>query len=312
MGSMVGTDATYTLTLAVPPVRTGWWLGNARRSFGVSENTVAQCLAVSSRTVRRWESGGAVPTDQQLAAMAAVFGCDVEALVPGARVGESVMSEVGGDCAGDNDVVLRRFVARVRTERCVGGAERVHLRHDDVEALAAVLDLADTELQRRLVAIVGITADEARWVGRQLFRRRLLAPVAGIGVMAAGCGNGGAAPIPTPVAAAVVTVADHPISDSEWSDRVLSDPALSDPVLSDPAANAVAAPRVSVPTSSAGSAAPKPLSTGGTPSTSDPSTTPPAPVIGDALVITPTVPGSPVLIDPLVIENPEFSGEGAW
>jgi transcriptional regulator with XRE-family HTH domain len=315
---MVGTDATYDLTRSVPPVRTGWWLGNARRSFAVSERTVAERLGVSARTVRRWESGGTVPTDQQMCAMAALFGCEVVVLVPGPRVGEPLGPGIRAGATGGNDAVLRRYVARIRQERGAAATDRVQLRHDDVEALAVILDLGDSDLQRRLVAIVGITADEARWVGRQLLRRRLLFPVAGVGVVAVGGGTM-ARLVPSPPAAVVSVAKSEVVADSPV---VVDTEALGVAAVGAEPASTSTAP-VAQATTAIGSGvtsgdepvAPSTMTiipdaqTLPTASPTLPRAAPVAPVIGEALVITREEPGPAVLIDPLVIENPEFVDE---
>jgi hypothetical protein len=79
-----------------------------------------------------------------------------------------------------NADLLRRYVALVRVERKLAPGARIVLRDADVAALASVLDVEDSELERDLVAIVGLDRAAAADVRRRLSRRRLAAPMAGL------------------------------------------------------------------------------------------------------------------------------------
>jgi hypothetical protein len=79
-----------------------------------------------------------------------------------------------------NADLLRRYVALVRVERKLAPGARIVLRDADVAALASVLDVEDGELERDLVAIVGLDRAAAADVRRRLSRRRLAAPMAGL------------------------------------------------------------------------------------------------------------------------------------
>jgi hypothetical protein len=79
-----------------------------------------------------------------------------------------------------NAAILRRYVALVRTERVLGPADPVKLRDTDIQALASVLDVDDDDLERDLIAIVGLDAGSAAKVHQRLRRRRLAAPIAGL------------------------------------------------------------------------------------------------------------------------------------
>jgi transcriptional regulator with XRE-family HTH domain len=178
----------------VPPVRLGWHLARARRDAGLRERELAEMLGVAPRLVRQWESGAKVPTDAQIHALADHYGVPAAALVParsaasyepasGRLVVGTHITEVPLE-AGGNDAVLRAFLAAVRDERQLPAGAEIELRQPDLEALAFALDLDDVALEARLVAIIGVSAAEARRIRARLVRRRVLAPLAGVGLAA--------------------------------------------------------------------------------------------------------------------------------
>jgi hypothetical protein len=79
-----------------------------------------------------------------------------------------------------NADLLRRYVALVRVERKLAPGATIVLRDTDIAALAGVLDVEDSDLERDLIAIVGLDRATAADVRRRLSRRRLAAPMAGL------------------------------------------------------------------------------------------------------------------------------------
>jgi hypothetical protein len=78
------------------------------------------------------------------------------------------------DVGGDNEELLRCYLALVREARGLRPTDRFALRQDDVEALAAMLDLDDDGLEKRLMRLLNVGATEAAEMRRRLVARRIL------------------------------------------------------------------------------------------------------------------------------------------
>src|SRR5689334_8062234 len=82
---------------------------------------------------------------------------------------------IGGHVAvvadDDNEGVLRAYLTLVTQARGRAVRTAAHLRHDDIVALAQVLDLDDADLESRLVRLLGLSRVEAAEVHRRLRAR---------------------------------------------------------------------------------------------------------------------------------------------
>jgi hypothetical protein len=78
------------------------------------------------------------------------------------------------DVGGDNEELLRCYLALVREARGLSPSDRFALRQDDVEVLAALLDLDDDGLEKRLMRLLHVGASEAAEMRRRLVARRIL------------------------------------------------------------------------------------------------------------------------------------------
>ena len=78
------------------------------------------------------------------------------------------------DVGGDNEELLRCYLALVREARGLKPSDRFALRQDDVEVLAALLDLDDEGLEKRLMRQLHVDASEAADMRRRLVARRIL------------------------------------------------------------------------------------------------------------------------------------------
>jgi hypothetical protein len=87
----------------------------------------------------------------------------------------------------DNEVVLRTYLDLVATARGVALGPDMPLRGDDIEILAALLDLEDTELEARLMRMLGVDAPTAHRLRGRIKRHRLVLAAASlsIGIVAA-------------------------------------------------------------------------------------------------------------------------------
>ncbi len=183
-------DARYTYTAGIPAARVGSLLERARNASGIAEHDLASMLKVRVRTVRQWERGEFVPTDDQIEAIAATCGVRLIELLP-SRTNLSYDSDTGTMRLGDHvltlpasmrddDTVLGAFLGLVRRQRGLRPDQDVNVREEDLEALADALDLDDEELEERLVRIVGLSRRRAAIVRAQLMRRRLTAGMVGL------------------------------------------------------------------------------------------------------------------------------------
>src|SRR4051812_39041594 len=117
------------------------------------------------------------------------------------------------DVDGDNEELLRCYLALVREVRGLVPTERFALRQDDVEALAAILDLDDADLEARLVRMLHVSSTEAAELRRKLVARRILGAAGAltVGLLASMPLTAAATEAPTtttaPVAGATISVA---------------------------------------------------------------------------------------------------------
>lgn len=190
---MVGgpvTDARYTYTAGMPAARVGWLVARARAIAGIADRDLASTIGVPLRTVRRWERGDLVPSDDEVEAIASACGTRLTELLPRRasvaydpatgimRMGDQAVAMPGSML--DNDSVLAAYIGLVRRQRRLRADQDVRVRQEDLEALAEALDLDDEELEERLVRVIGLSRTQAAAVRAQLLRRRLAVPMVGM------------------------------------------------------------------------------------------------------------------------------------
>jgi transcriptional regulator with XRE-family HTH domain len=178
----------YGLTAGMPVARVGWLLAQARLDAHLSARQLAEAVKVPARTVKRWERGYEAPSDAEARRIAAACTITVEDLLPPRRivaldlelgllsVGERSVVIASGE---GNESVLRQYLDLVSEQRS-NRSDSMHLRHDDLVVLAAILDLNDSDLESRLVKLVGCTPDEAFVLRRRLLRHRKVARAAAL------------------------------------------------------------------------------------------------------------------------------------
>jgi hypothetical protein len=119
-------------------------------------------------------------------------------------------SVVVPDVGGDNEELLRCYLALVREARGLRPTDRFALRQDDVEALAAMLDLDDDGLEKRLMRVLHVGSSEAAEMRRRLVARRILGAAGAltVGLIASMPLTAAASdvPAPTPATALVAGV----------------------------------------------------------------------------------------------------------
>jgi len=184
------TDARYTYTAGMPAARVGWLVARARSVAGIGERDLASSVGVPVRTVRRWERGDLVPTDDEVEGIASACGARLTELLPRRAVvaydPSTGIMQMGDQAVAipttslDNDTVLAAFVALVRRVRGLRLDQDVKVRQEDLDALGEVLDLDDQELEERLMRIIGMSRSQAAAVRAQLLRKRLAVPMVGM------------------------------------------------------------------------------------------------------------------------------------
>jgi transcriptional regulator with XRE-family HTH domain len=174
----------------MPAARVGWLVARARAVAGITDRDLAATLSVSERTIRRWERGDLVPTDDDIEAIASACGTRLTELLPRRtpvsydratgimRMGDHAIAIPSG--MHDNDAVLGAFVGMVRRQRNLRPDQEVRVRQEDLEALSEALDLDDGELEERLVRVIGLSRTQAAAVRAHLLRRRLAVPMVGL------------------------------------------------------------------------------------------------------------------------------------
>lgn len=113
----------------------------------------------------------------------------------------------------DNEVVLRTYLDLVAAARGVALGRDMPLRGDDIEILAALLDLDDRDLEARLMRMLCIDAPTARRLRGRIRRHRVVLAAASlsIGIVAAApfvpsSGHGTVSTTVTPVTEHVVDI----------------------------------------------------------------------------------------------------------
>jgi hypothetical protein len=127
-------------------------------------------------------------------------------------VGEQ--THVVPDVDGDNDELLRCYLALVREVRGLVSSERFALRQDDVEALASILDLDDADLELRLVRMLHVSSTEAAELRRKMVARRILGAAGAltVGLLASMPLTAAASEAPAPTTTTTAAVAGATIS----------------------------------------------------------------------------------------------------
>jgi transcriptional regulator with XRE-family HTH domain len=184
------TDARYTYTAGMPAARVGWLVARARSVAAITDRDLASAVGVPVRTVRRWERGDLVPSDDEVEAIASACGARLTELLPRRAAvryepATGIMQMAGQAVAIpvtslDNDTVLAAFVALVRRVRGLRLDQDVRVRQEDLDSLGEVLDLDDEELEERLMRIIGLSRSQAAAIRAQLLRRRLAVPMVGM------------------------------------------------------------------------------------------------------------------------------------
>jgi transcriptional regulator with XRE-family HTH domain len=184
----------FALTEGVPTARVGERLVQARRDAGMGRWRASRVAQISRSNLARMERGRMRPPDGTVIALCRTYDVAVSWLVPERSGNEVVVGagriEVagrarvlsGGTGEGEHAVeaVLGSYLAIVRELRGVGAGGVVSLRDEDLVALARSLGDTPSEIEARLVDLMKLSREEARAVRRELLKRRVAVPAAGL------------------------------------------------------------------------------------------------------------------------------------
>jgi transcriptional regulator with XRE-family HTH domain len=184
----------FALTEGVPTGRVGERLVQARREAGMGRWRASRVAQISRANLVRMERGRMRPPDGTLIALCRTYDVAVSWLVP-ERSGNEVVVGAGrievagrtrvltgghGDGERAVEAVLASYLAIVRELRGVGAGGVVSLRDEDLVALARALGDTPSEIEARLVDLMKLSREEARAVRRELLKRRVAVPAAGL------------------------------------------------------------------------------------------------------------------------------------
>ncbi|MEX0767851.1 MAG: helix-turn-helix transcriptional regulator [Microthrixaceae bacterium] len=171
---------------------TGTAVHRLRVLSGLNQGDAARRIGVPRSTLRSWESHHTTPDSDQLLRAVAVLGPDIDNVMVARRelidpehigiltVGTEqilVADHLGKNTTPQefNISLIHSYLAAVRRQRGLSVDAQVHLRSQDLSALAVVLDLTDGELHDLLITQFGLSDDSARRVVRGLLTAGLVA-----------------------------------------------------------------------------------------------------------------------------------------
>jgi transcriptional regulator with XRE-family HTH domain len=169
----MGNIVALLLDDAMPPGRLGELLRAARKRRGLKRKQVAARTGTTADQLRAYERGTLeIPADV-CTRLVECYGDDLLAHVPRRE-------PLPVTAAGSEDEILTDFVQLVRRLRRAKPGAPLPLRAADVAALASALDADPGTIEQRIMDVLGCSRDEARTLHRELLRRKIVLPVAGL------------------------------------------------------------------------------------------------------------------------------------
>jgi transcriptional regulator with XRE-family HTH domain len=154
--------------------RLGELLRAARKRRGWKRKQAAVETGISADALRAYERGTRTVPSDVCARLAESYGEDLSTLVAPRLPVDQVMM------AGTSEEILADYVQLVRRLRDAKPGEPLPLRAHDVAALASALETDDDAVELRIMAALGCERAEAHSLHRELLRRRIVLPVAGL------------------------------------------------------------------------------------------------------------------------------------
>jgi transcriptional regulator with XRE-family HTH domain len=199
----------------MPPARLGELLRDGRKRAGLKRTQAAKRVGITADVLRNYERGTATISAEVCTALADLYGEDLTAHVPlraEAPLDDQILDR------GSADDVVAAYVELLRRVRGTKAGDPLPLRATDLAAISVALEADPAFIEQRIMDTLGCSRKVARTLHRELLRRRVLLPVAGLaasvtalaGVAAAQAATGSPAPttnttVPAAVAAAPTT-----------------------------------------------------------------------------------------------------------
>lgn len=194
---------------AMPPERLGELLRAARKRKGWKRKHAAELVGTKASRLREYEQGTKTVPADICAQLADLYGSDLAAHVP-----MRVPPQINRDwlvveehrlprVQGTTDEVMQEYAQIVARLRGAKPGEAVPLRASDLAVLGSALESDPAVIAARIAEILHCSVDEARSLHREMLRRKVVLPVAGLAASAialAGAHTAYASNMPTPTA----------------------------------------------------------------------------------------------------------------
>lgn len=171
---------------AMTPARLGKLLRDARKRRGWTRQQAAKAAGIKPGRLRDYERGAKDIPAPVCERLAEEYGDDLAAHVP-VRVplrADADWLVVGPYedplMTGSPDEVIRDYITIVKRLRKAKGGAPLALRAGDLVTLAAALGTERDDIEARIAEALGCSREEARALHREMLRRRVVLPVAGL------------------------------------------------------------------------------------------------------------------------------------
>ena len=161
-------------------------LQDARQRAGLTLDEAAQATGLLRSYLAALESGRRRPLPREVERLGAAYGADLSDLLPARRPVEVEAGRitVAGQSrrlrdAADDREVYAAYLFLLYAVRGAAPGDRIPLRSSDVELLMQVVGDDEVTIERRLVALMGCTPEEASRLGSVLLRHRALTAAVG-------------------------------------------------------------------------------------------------------------------------------------
>ena len=175
---------------AMPPERLGELLRAARKRKGWKRKHAAELVGIKTSRLRDYEQGTKTIPADICAQLADLYGSDLAAHVP-----MRVPPQINRDwlvveehrlprVQGTTDEVVQEYAQIVSRLRGAKPGEAVPLRASDLAILGSALESDPAVIAARVAEILHCTVEEARSLHREMLRRKVVLPVAGLAASA--------------------------------------------------------------------------------------------------------------------------------
>jgi transcriptional regulator with XRE-family HTH domain len=208
---------------AMPAERLGTLLRAARKRRGWKRKQAAAAARTTPALLRAYEQGSQPVPPDVCTRLAECYGTDLSAHIP-----MRVPPQVNHDwlvveehrlprVTGTTDEVVKDYAQIVARLRGVKAGDALPLRAADLAVLGSALEADPDDIGSRIAAILQCSVEEARTLHREMLRRKVVIPAAGLaaGAMAligvnAAYASSSSHSTPAPPPASVTTVAPTP------------------------------------------------------------------------------------------------------